>query len=310
MRRTGWREATARALYGPGGFYRSPEGPAAHFRTSVHASPLFGRALAGLARAHGLRGVVDVGAGRGELLRVLAAADPGLHLLGVDVVPRPAGVPGAWSDALPERLAGVLVVANEWLDDVPCEVVEARGGRWHLVLVGEDGTEELAGPVGGADAAWLARWWPPGPDGGRAEVGRTRDEAWADLVRRLDGSVAVAVDYAHGPAERAALPRGTLAGWRGGRQVPPVPDGSCDVTAHVALDAVAAAGEAAGARTLRRVTQREALRGLGVRGDRPEPGLARTDPLAYVRALAAASEAAELTDPAGLGGFGWLEQAR
>lgn len=44
----GWREATETALYGPGGFYRRTEGPAGHFRTSVHASPLFAGAVARL----------------------------------------------------------------------------------------------------------------------------------------------------------------------------------------------------------------------------------------------------------------------
>ncbi|MEU1025014.1 hypothetical protein ABZ366_23525, partial [Streptomyces sp. NPDC005904] len=33
----GWREAAETALYGPEGFYRRPEGPAGHFRTSVHS---------------------------------------------------------------------------------------------------------------------------------------------------------------------------------------------------------------------------------------------------------------------------------
>ncbi len=314
MRRTGWREAAQRALYGPSGFYRRPEGPAGHFRTSVHASPLFAGALARLAREHGLGGVVDVGAGRGELLTGLRAADPDLSLLGVDVVERPPEVPAdaGWATALPERLAGVLVVANEWLDDVPCDVVEVRGGAWRQVLVGPDGSEEPGPRVTGGDAAWLERWWPPGGEGERAEVGHPRDAAWADLVRRLDGSVAVAVDYATALAGRASgrWAGGTLTGWRDGRQVPPVPDGTCDVTAHVALDACAAAGQAAGARTRRPPTPRAARRGLGVRGDRPDPAMARADPSAYVRGLARAGEAAELTDPGGLGGFGWLEQAR
>ena len=34
-----------RALYGPDGFFVSGAGPAAHFRTSVHASPVFAAAL-------------------------------------------------------------------------------------------------------------------------------------------------------------------------------------------------------------------------------------------------------------------------
>jgi SAM-dependent MidA family methyltransferase len=87
-----------------------------------------------------------------------------------------------------------------------------------------------------------------------------------------------------------------------------VPDGSCDITAHVALDAVAAAGERAGATATELTTQREALRALGITGAPPPLHLARTDPRAYLRALARAGEEAELIDPAGLGAFGWLAQ--
>lgn len=56
------------------------------------------------------------------------------------------------------------------------------------------------------------------------------------------------------------------------------------------------------------VTQRNALRALGVSGARPALTLASTDPTAYVRALASAGAAAELTAPGGLGDFGWLLQ--
>ncbi|NEB62462.1 hypothetical protein G3I61_22765, partial [Streptomyces diastaticus] len=54
--------------------------------------------------------------------------------------------------------------------------------------------------------------------------------------------------------------------------------------------------------------QREALRALGVTGARPPLALASTDPARYVRALADASQAAELTAPGGLGDFVWLLQ--
>jgi SAM-dependent MidA family methyltransferase len=76
-----------------------------------------------------------------------------------------------------------------------------------------------------------------------------------------------------------------------------VPDGSRDLTAHVALDACAAA---TGAVLLR---QREVLQALGLSAALPEP----TDP-AYPLLLERASQARELLDPAGLGGFGWLVQ--
>ena len=79
-----------------------------------------------------------------------------------------------------------------------------------------------------------------------------------------------------------------------------MPDGSRDVTAHVAVDAVAARTGA----TL--VRQRDALAELGVDGTRPPLDLATADPPAYVAALARASESAELRARGGWGDFWWL----
>ncbi|MDX2562786.1 SAM-dependent methyltransferase [Streptomyces sp. TX20-6-3] len=362
----GWRTATERALYGPGGFYLRPEGPAGHFRTSVHASPLFAaavaRLLAEVAEELGTSEVdlVDVGAGRGELLTgVLAAIGGGsasgsgdgsasgggggsasggltVRAYAVERAGRPAGLDPRieWTDRLPRGVRG-LVFANEWLDNVPVDVAEADAeGTARYVEVRPDGTERLGGPVSGADAEWLARWWPLREPGARAEIGRPRDEAWASAVASLAAGRAVAVDYAH--VRGARPPFGSLTGFRAGREVPPVPDGSCDLTAHVALDACAAAvgggamgggggggggiggdgdggiggggggGGEDGPRAVELVTQREALGRLGVSGGRPPLSLASSDPVAYVRALSSAGEAAELTARGGLGDFLWL----
>ncbi|MFJ6937346.1 SAM-dependent methyltransferase [Streptomyces sp. NPDC101132] len=297
------------ALYGPGGFYVRPggPGPAGHFRTSVHASPLYARAVAALLlRVDEALGhpealdLVDMAAGRGELLAgVLAALGPEraarVRPYAVERAPRPAGLDPrvTWLAEPPAGTTGLLF-ANEWLDNVPLDVVE--GGRY--VLVAPDGTETPGDPVAGADLEWLERWWP---EGERAEVGRSRDEAWAAAAGTLERGLAVAVDYAH--AREARPPYGTLTGFREGREVRPVPDGSCDITAHVALDACAGPGALL-------LTQREALAELGVSGARPPLSLAGTDPAGYVRALAAAGEAAELTARGGLGDFGWLLEAR
>jgi SAM-dependent MidA family methyltransferase len=306
----------ADALYGESGFYRR-ESPAAHFRTSVAASPLFAGALATLAvRVDAALGhparfdLVDVGAGRGELLAGIAAVvPPGLRArlrpTAVEVAARPPDLPAgiAWAAEVPP-LTGLLV-ANEWLDNVPVDVAELTASGPRLVLVDEHGAESLGPP---AEDPWLAEWWPLAEVGARAEVGDDRDAAWAAAVGRVERGLAVAVDYAHTRADRAAgaLAGGTLAGYRDGRAVVPVPDGSCDLTAHVALDACAAAARAT-ATVL--TTQRDALRALGVSGARPPRELASTDPRGYLAALAAAGQAAELTDPAGLGGFGWLAQS-
>ncbi|UQX01695.1 SAM-dependent methyltransferase [Streptomyces sp. RerS4] len=307
-----WRGAMEAALYGPGGFYVRPDGPgpAGHFRTSVHASPLYAAAVARLlesvdaALGHPERlDLVDVGAGRAELLTgVLAALPPEtaarVRPYAVERAAAPRGLDPRirWVDEPPAGTTGLLF-ANEWLDNVPLDVAE--DGRY--VLVAPDGTETPGGPLDAADRAWLERWWPGavGAGAGRAEIGRPRDEAWAAAVATLDRGLAVAVDYAH--SREARPPFGTLTGFRAGRECAPIPDGSRDVTAHVALDACAGPGAVL-------LTQREALTALGVHGGRPPLALASTDPVAYVRALSTAGEAAELTARGGLGDFGWLIQ--
>ncbi|MFE0424827.1 SAM-dependent methyltransferase, partial [Streptomyces sp. NPDC058953] len=275
-------------MYGSGGFYLRPEGPAGHFRTSVHASPLFAAAVArllvatadglglGSGSGSGVPAFVDLGAGRGELVTgVLAALPEGfaVRAYAVERAPRPAGLDPriAWVATPPAGVSGLLF-ANEWLDNVPVDVAETdAGGVPRLVLVEPDGTERLGPPVTGRDAEWLDRWWPLSEPGTRAEIGRPRDEAWAAAVAGLRAGLAVAVDYGHTSGSRP--PYGTLTGFRGGREVPPVPDGGRDLTSHVAMDACRDACALPGA-TL--TTQREALTGLGVAGGRG--GAARAPP--------------------------------
>ncbi|GAA3344320.1 hypothetical protein GCM10020358_47100 [Amorphoplanes nipponensis] len=108
------------ALYGPDGFFTRPaEGPADHFRTSVHASPLFAGALLRLIRAADdalgrppVLDVIDVGAGRGELLAALQSllgADPAdelsrrVRFTAVEVAGAPRTCPPASAGAFPAR---------------------------------------------------------------------------------------------------------------------------------------------------------------------------------------------------------------
>lgn len=311
-----WSAAMSRALYGPHGFFVSGAGPAGHFRTSANASPVLAAAvLRLLARVDDLLGrpdrldFVDVGAGRGELLTGVLAGAPTdlhdrLHPVAVELAPRPPFLPDQidWQDTPPDRVTGLLI-ATEWLDNVPLDVVV---GDRYVEVDPATGDERPGGPVDPADAAWLDRWWPPSDDGRRREVGRGRDDAWAGAVRAVERGLAVAVDYGHLLDHRPF--DGTLTGYRAGRQVSPIPDGSQDVTAHVALDAVALAGSAVAGRPYQLMTQRQALRALGADGGRPPISQAGVDPVGYVRALAAASAAAELMAPGGLGDHWWLLQ--
>src|SRR5436305_197489 len=124
-------------------------------------------------------------------------------------------------------------------------------------------------------------------------LGRPGGEAWQSVLSTVVRGLALCVDYGHLRADRPRY--GTLAGHRYGRRVEPVPDGSCDLTAHVAFDALATPRS-----TLLR--QRDALRALRVSGARPPLALASTDPAAYLRALTAAAHDAEPTGRAGPGG--------
>jgi len=295
-----WQAAWDEALYGARGFFRTHR-PAAHFRTSVHASPEYAEALVRLAHEHRLTSVVDVGAGGGELLSGIHAVDPTLRLHGVEVASPPAALPDAvtWSAGLPERLDG-LVIANEWLDNVPCPVVEVDDrGVSRLVHVDPGtGRERLGDRPPERLASWLGTWWPLDAEPGRrAEVGLPRDAAWRSLVSRTTG-LAVAVDYGHTRDQRPLF--GTLRSYRDGHEVDVRPDGARDVTAHVAVDSVAAAVSG------RLTRQRDALGDLGVSGRRPDLALATEDPAAYLRALGTAAGAAELVAQGGLGDFWWI----
>ena len=259
--------------------------------------------------------IVDLGAGDGSLLTAVAHECPDLaaraHWIGVDlreisragiasIVARlPADLPGAPFDG--------LVMAHEWLDEIPCEVIERDpDGLDRLVLVDARG-EETLGPVLADDAAcaalgvdapsaraWLSRWWPLREPGDRAEIGSGRDAAWAWMTGLVSRGVVLATDYGHVAGQRLDEHRwGTLAAYRGGRIVRPVPDGSVGITAHVAVDACQASVPGT------RVTlQRDELPARTLHeGARP------ADVEAHFAGLA-------LRDRARMGSFAWMQWER
>lgn len=309
-----WAVAWQDALYGAEGLYRRPEGPGGHFETATHGP--VGRALArtllGLAREVGAEGVVDVGAGRGELLAAMRAVGYVGPLAGVDVVGRPGPLPAdvgwvvapgggqpadavAVESALGAGLGRTLVVAHEWLDVVPCTVAEVdEHGTLRVVEVDVEGSERLGAPLTGAELEWVRRWWPADEPGARVEVGLSRDQGWTELLESWRPGTAVAVDYAHTAEARPFA--GTLASYRGGEVVLPVPDGSADITAHVAVDSL---------RHDEIVTGAEAVRRWGPATDLPDHALSRSDPTGYLAALADATAARTLAGSP-FGQFAWV----
>jgi SAM-dependent MidA family methyltransferase len=294
------------ALYGDAGFYLAAGAAGGNFRTSAHVSPPWAAAIHRLAtRVDAALGcpddfvLADVGAGGGELLTRLADLAPERwSLCGVDVTPRPATLPArvSWHHNPPERLVG-LVLAVERLDVVPIDIAELTDDGARVLTVSPSGAEKLGELVADRDADWLATWWPLRALGDRAEIGWPRDDVWRSLTARLDRGAAIAIDYAAVPSRDAG---GTLTAYRDGRQVLPVPDGSCDLTAHVLFESLVVEGDVV-------TSQREALRSLGVSGRLPGYD---GDPAAYLGELQATGQAAELLDPGGLGGFTWLIHSR
>lgn len=210
-----WKQAWDTALYGPSGYLRN------------HPLQLTGnrRELADF--------VADRAEGYDELVLLGAAG-----LLAPDLGAR---LPRAMirSD-LPDAFGG-LVVALDWLAHVPTHVVRADDdGRPRIVHVDPVTGEEILGSlvsdpgVPPSIGDWLARHWPLPEAYARAEVGTAREAAWRDVVRRLAGGAAIALEPGHTRDTRPV--DGSLRTPSGGVAVP---DGAHDLLADVAIDALA-----------------------------------------------------------------------
>jgi hypothetical protein len=309
-----WFDAWIESAYGADGFWRR-HWPGEHFRTAATSGPGLAEPLSAvLDRYGGGYAVVDVGAGRGDLLRALAELRPELRLGGIDLRPRPEGLPAdirwavdlwdvrysAWTTGQAETLlhtwGPVMIVCCEWLDDLPCRVVRREADGWREIVVDDSG-EQRAGPrLADADLDWADRWWSTGQ---RAEIGLTRDRAWSTLaaVVRQRGGCAALIDYGHHRSERP--PNGSFAAYRDGRSVEPVPSAEMNLTAHLSVDSVRTAGEAVGLTTELCCRQGEAIARL------ESPAPADPDALAD---LSRRSERAALASPYGWGSHWWLVQ--
>ena len=186
-------------------------------------------------RQEGVGCVVDVGAGNGRLLGELAAIRPDLQLSGIDLRARPTGLPdqvgwaqdlwdvryGCWTTgeaaAALDRPEPIMIICCEWLDDLPCPVVAQHADGWREVIINDYGLEQPGPRLESEELAWADRWWPGGE---RAEIGVTRDRAWAELIRAGQEAWRVCTHdrlWAHRRTPSGhRLARG-LSGWSGPR---------------------------------------------------------------------------------------------
>jgi len=312
-----WSQAWRTAAHD---FWRAHD-PRDHFTTSV--GPVLADYLAGviadvdrrLGHPDDFR-VVDIGCGDGTLLHLIRQQLPSLEgrarWMGVDLR-RPASSPGAdvidmhvreVPADLPHTPVRGVVMAHEWLDEVPCDIVERdRHGVDRLVLVDLHGQESLGPPItddaacaalgvdAGAARQWLDRWWPRHAPGDRAEVGVPRDAAWVWLTSLVTSGLVLATDYGHvRDSRRDRFASGTLTGYRRGRVVRPVPDGSAGITAHVALDSCCAA-----------------VPGTSMTWQQAVIGAARVPPTPTASDVQRHFASVALRDPTRLGGLAWLK---
>jgi len=263
-------------LYAPGlGYYAAGAtklGGGGDFVTAPELSPLFGATLADVFAPLADRGVIELGAGTGKLACDFLDASPQSRSrileVSADLRERQrqtlSGLPVTWLDTLPERIDG-LVLANEVLDAVPCEVVRFQAGRYEqarVAAVGE-GFEWRWLPLLDGPLLTAARHRVPAVEGYQSEINPEAEALVATLASRLGDGALCFIDYGFPRREYYLAERrgGTLACHYQQRVHfdPLILVGLQDVTAHVDFTAMAEAAVDAGAGVICYATQAQFL---------------------------------------------------
>jgi SAM-dependent MidA family methyltransferase len=339
-----FRDFMEMALYEPRlGYYcsqRTQVGREGDYLTSPEVSPLFGamigRQLHEMWDSLGRPGrfqVVEAGAGSGRLcLDILRwAARTSRPLAGaIDYVlidASPAMVERQkrtladdslsdsvrWSEAMPRGVVG-CILSNELLDAIPVHRVALEGGTLRETYV-ESHEGGLSESLRDASTPDIERYFErlgllPG-EGCRAEVNLAALDWVAHAARSLERGFLMTLDYGYEAEELYAPWRreGTLlCFYRHNPSTDPYSRiGRQDMTSHIDLTSVRAAGEEAGVTTLGTISQSEFLLNLGIAEAMAPPTEGETDLEEY---YARRNVALELLDPGGLGRIRVLTQAK
>lgn len=294
-----------RALYEPGlGYYAvTHERPTRQgdFLTAPELHPIFGRAVA--------RQVDDIWRRLGKPADfVVREYGAGRGTLGAAIAEQFQYEPVETGEARPAQPMVGVVVANEFLDALPVLRVTVQGGRLQEVFVGwSDGhfVDVLSEMSDARLAEWFERRSIKLVEGQRAEVNLAMLDWLAEVATTLVRGYVLIFDYGLPADELYGSQRltGTLRAFRSHHVSSDVLGavGRQDLTAHVDLDALADAAQAAGLQVIGRTTQAEFLVGVGL-GEllEQERALAGED---WSKQLELRSSVGRLLDPRHLGGY-------
>jgi SAM-dependent MidA family methyltransferase len=248
-------------LYEPNlGYYTAGAtklGSAGDFTTAPELTPLFGATLANAFHDVAVNGVFELGAGSGALAESVLDAAPSVsyRILEVSADLRERQQANlrdkevTWLDAMPEKISG-LVLLNEVVDAVPCEIVRFNESHYEQarVTASADTFEWRWTPL--LDGALLnaAKHRIPPLNGYTSEINLEAEALAATLAARLDSDVPSAIcfiDYGF-PRREFYMPSrasGTLMCHYQHRAHgdPLVLPGLQDITSHIDFTAVAEA---------------------------------------------------------------------
>ena len=327
------------ALYDPThGYFASGvqrTGWAGDFVTSPEIDPAFGALWASaFERAWEAAGrpdpfhAIEIGAGEGGFAHAVLESVSGsfASALRYVIVERVSEVQGrqrdrlgharvTWVSKLEDLSAADVgcVIANEVLDNLPVHLVERREGALAELYVGaaDDRLHLETGAVSDPAIASYVETYDLAPnDGARAEAGLEAMRFVSAAAHLLDRGAILLIDYGATSEELARRENGTLVtyGAGAGEDVLEAP-GARDITAHVNWSAIADACRSSGSTLAPLLSQRDALRALGL--DDLDRALRREHAEAVasgrgvdaVRSLSRRQALGVLSDAGGLGGL-------
>jgi SAM-dependent MidA family methyltransferase len=210
------------ALYDPaGGYYRRDHfGREGDYYTAEQLQPVFGLLLRRWCEQQGIDRIVQLGAGRAAL---------GETFGGLEYTPIDIGY-GAW----PENFGG-LVLAHEFFDALPVDVIERSAEGWRERRVGWRGDRFVWQP--GAAVAFDPKVAAE-VEVVEAPVGMER--AMQQVAAHTAAGHLLVIDYGYTERERIRFPQGSLLSYRRHCAIDDVlrDPGQQDITAHVPFAAL------------------------------------------------------------------------